>query len=134
MNSQKLKIVTAAAVAVPLLVGCGQGGESAEASSPAASQTQAAAASSAPASPAATTGGGDAAGSPAASAAPSASGAPGSGSTLPTVKDPCAGVCEETARVKVEHPAFGPMEIVSYTLTTVPDMAPQGQRPSYAVY
>ena len=70
MNSQKLKIVTAAAVAVPLLVGCGQGGESAEASSPAASQTQAATASSAPASPAATTGGGDAAGSPAASARP----------------------------------------------------------------
>ena len=63
MNSQKLKIVTAAAVAVPLLVGCGQGGESAEASSPAASQTQAATASSAPASPAATTGGGDAAAS-----------------------------------------------------------------------
>ena len=134
MNSQKLKIVTAAAVAVPLLVGCGQGGESAEASSPAASQTQAATASSAPASPAATTGGGDAAGSPAASAAPSTSGAPGSGSALPAVKDPCAGVCEETARVKVQHPTFGPMEIVSYTLTTVPDTAPQGKRPSYAVY
>ncbi|MCC5672294.1 hypothetical protein [Kocuria rhizophila] len=134
MKRQKLTIATATAVAVPMLVGCGQGGQSAEASSPAASQTEAAAASSAPASSAATTPGGDAASSPAATTAPSASGAPGSGSTLPTVKDPCAGVCDETARVKVEHPAFGPMEIVAYTLTTVPDTAPQGKRPSYAVY
>ena len=134
MKHQELTIVTAAAVAVPLLVGCNRGGQSAEASSPAASQTEAAVTSPAPASSAATAPGDDAASSPAATATPSASGAPGSGSTLPAAKDPCAGVCEETARVKVEHHAFGPMEIVAYTLTTVPDTAPQGKRPSYAVY
>ena len=134
MKHQELTIVTAAAVAVPLLVGCNRGGQSAEASSPAASQTEAAVTSPAPASSAATAPGDDAASSPAATATPSASGAPGSGSTLPAAKDPCAGVCEETARVKVEHHAFGPMEIVVYTLTTVPDTAPQGKRPSYAVH
>lgn len=106
MKSTKTLTLTAVAVAVPMLVGCGQGGQSAEASSPAASQTEAAAASSAPASSAATTPGGDAASSPAATTAPSAIGAAGSGS----------------------------MEIVAYTLTTVPDTAPQGKRSSYAVY
>lgn len=135
-----LKTLAAVAVAAPLLVGCGQGGQSAEASTPVTSSATSAAASSAsaqsqatPTASAATSAaapGGAATGTP--STSPDSTGAPGA--ALPAVDDPCAGTCTETARVPVTHPTHGAMEIVAYERITQPDTAPQGKQPSYAVY
>ena len=135
-----LKTLAAVAVAAPLLVGCGQGGQSAEASTPATSGATSAAASSAPTqsqtAPTASTTTPAAAPDDATTGTPSTSpggtGAPGA--ALPAVDDPCAGTCTETARVPVTHPTHGAMEIVAYERITQPDTAPQGKQPSYAVY
>ncbi|WHF21799.1 hypothetical protein QJS66_16635 [Kocuria rhizophila] len=99
--------MTAAAVAVPLLVRAGRGAPPRPAAWP--RRRPGPHALSALASPDATTGGGDAAGSPAAQRAPSASGAPGPPvSALPAVATRAPGVCEETARVQAEHPTLVP--------------------------
>lgn len=149
MKTHKTSIV-AAAVAIPLLTGCGQADTAARAT-PAASQAEQ---STAPATQgtqgtedAGTTSATDpAASSPApgtgqptanpsdTTVAPSASGTPSEGTQLPAVADPCAGQCDETARIAVKHPDFGPLEIVAYERITTPDSAPQGKQGSYALY
>lgn len=148
MRSTRTLTLTTALVALPLLAGCGQGGQPAEATtaetSQTTAQTQAAGESEATPSARGTTSSnasrGDAtSASPAetrmASAPEATGGQEGAGSsTLPTVADPCAGTCDETTRATVNHPKFGPMEVVAYTLTITPDTAPQGKRASYAVY
>ncbi|WP_369060776.1 hypothetical protein [Kocuria rhizophila] len=151
MRSTKTITLTAAVAALPLLAGCGQGGQPAEATAAetsqtaAASQTQAAGESSGATSTQGTTSSA-ASGGNAASAAPTetrmasapeaTAGQEGadSATTLPTVEDPCAGTCDETTSVTVNHPTFGPMVIVSYARITTPDTAPQGKQASYAVY
>ncbi|WP_369060778.1 hypothetical protein [Kocuria rhizophila] len=157
MYSTKTKTLTAAVLAVPLLVGCGQNAEPSQAADAASSTTASAAtASSAPSAvrstqaatqqaPAATTAGSAAPTAEAGPEAPAPSATPAqsppmppntgpTGPALPAVEDPCAGVCKETARFQMDHPTFGAMEIRSYERVMHPETAPQGKQPSYAVY
>ena len=150
MNSTKTTTLTAAVLAVPLLMGCGQGAEPSQAADVASSPSahQSATASAAP-------NGGSSSQAPVAEpSAPAAGAAPGgtapeaptgtapatppsTGSAapaLPTVDDPCAGVCTETGRFQMQHPQYGAMEIVSYERVMHPETAPQGKQPSFAVY
>lgn len=158
MYSTKTKTLTTAVLAVPLLVGCGQSSEPPQAadaaSSSAASTTTTA--SSAPSAarstqaathqaPAAPTVGSAAPTAEAGPEAPAPSAPPAqsppmppnngpTGSALPAVEDPCAGVCTETARFQMDHPTLGVMEIRAYERVMHPDTATQGKQPSYAVY
>lgn len=153
MHSTKTKTLTTAALALPLLVGCGQAAQSPQtadaASSPAASQS-AGASSEASATPSTTTDSRTASAAPAEqSTAPTAAATtsapagstpaspPNSGAaapSLPAVDDPCAGVCTVTGRFQVQHPVYGAMEIVSYERVVHADTAPQGKQPSFAAY
>ncbi|WP_330445784.1 hypothetical protein OH817_08325 [Kocuria rhizophila] len=142
MRSMKTKTLTAAVLAAPLLLGCTQGSNPSQAadaaSSPAAST--AASASSTPSAVPSTQAANQSEGTqsavptaPAQPAQPSSSTAP-IHSTLPAVEDPCAGACTATGRFQMNHPAYGPMEVVSYERVTHADTAPQGKQPSFAVY
>lgn len=148
MCSTKTKTLTAAVLAVPLLVGCAQSAEPSQAadaaSSPAASTAPAASStpSTAPSTQAAAPD--ESAETPATEPTATAettapppepsSSAPAVHSTLPAVEDPCAGVCTATGRFQMNHPAYGPMEIVSYERIVHPETASQGKQPSFAVY
>ena len=150
MHSTKTTTLTAAVLAVPLLVGCGQGAEPSQAadaaSSPSASQSatgssapSAAPSGQAPAAEPSTPTAGAAPGgtAPAAPTGTAPATPPSTGSAapaLPTVDDPCAGVCTETGRFQMQHPQYGAMEIVSYERVMHPETAPQGKQPSFAVY
>lgn len=54
--------------------------------------------------------------------------------TLPAVEDTCAGACKENDRLQVQHPKYGPLEIVLYTDVTSGSAAPSTGTVSYAVY
>lgn len=153
MYSTKTKTLAAAALAVPLLVGCSQNAEPSQAAdaasspaastAPAASSTPSAAPSTQTVAPAPsvealatapTTTTTTETTAPAAPSPEPTSSAPAVHSALPAVEDPCAGVCTETARFQMDHPTLGVMEIRAYERVMHPDTATQGKQPSYAVY
>ncbi len=136
--NKKATVITATALSIPLLVGCGQADTEATA-------TPAADSSEGTTSPAAQTAHGSGTEDPAEgteSAAPSADPAStatgeqsNGGEQLPAVADPCAGQCTETGRIPVEHPKFGAMEVVTYHEVTSPEgAAPSTGKASYALY
>ena len=135
---KKASFVAATALSIPLLLGCGQG----DTGSTTAPATEA---KTGTVSPLAQTAHGSGVTEPTQatdSAAPAADPAatendePAEGAgQLPAVADPCAGQCTETARIPVEHPAFGAMEVVTYHQVTSPDgAAPSTGVASYALY
>ncbi|WP_369060774.1 hypothetical protein [Kocuria rhizophila] len=138
MQSKKTLTLTAAAVAIPLLVGCGQSAQSSETADTTAAQstaastqapeasganTQSTSAQTTAADPAATSTGGT-----------SAQDTAGSSTALPEVTDPLAGTDAETSRIPVKHPKYGDLEIVTYLQVTSGGAAPSEGVPSYAVY
>ncbi|QMS55775.1 hypothetical protein [Kocuria varians] len=141
MQSKKTLTLTAAAVAVPLLVGCGQSAQPSQSAE--AGETTAQAQQTATTAASAQSSQAPAAGSGAASTADpaatttgetTAQDTAGSGTTLPEVTDPLAGADAETARIPVEHPKYGDLEIVTYLQITSGGAAPSEGVPSYAVY
>lgn len=68
---------------------------------------------------------------PASTSVPTTSANP---TALPAVADPCAGACKAAEPIAVEHPKFGPMEIVAYGREVKPGGAPSSVEPSYALY
>ncbi|WP_233438724.1 hypothetical protein [Kocuria varians] len=140
MQSKKTLTLAATAVAVPLLVGCGQNAQPSQASETASSASQSSTSSAAPAQGTQTTSVDTAAGTtadPAATSTANATPKPAESSapqTLPEVKDPNAGTDAETSRISVDHPKFGKLEIVSYLTITSGGAAPSEGLPSYAVY
>lgn len=135
---KKATFVTATALSIPLLVGCGQADTEATASP--AAETEAGTAS-----PVAQTAHGSGAEEPTQgtdTAAPTAdpaatdNGEEAQGAEqLPAVADPCADQCTETGRIPVEHPQFGAMEVVTYhEVTSAPGAAPSTGKASYALY
>ena len=134
---KKATVITATALSIPLLVGCGQADTeatanptdgSSEASSPASQTAQASGAETAPQSTESA--------APSADPASTATGEQSDGAEqLPAVTDPCAGQCTETARIPVDHPKFGAMEVVTYhEVTSAPGAAPSTGEGSYALY
>lgn len=136
--NKKATAITATALSIPLLVGCGQADTEATAS-PAADSAEGTT------SPAAQTAHGSGTEEPAqgtesatlgADPASTATGEQSDGAEqLPAVADPCAGQCTETGRIPVEHPKFGAMEVVTYHEVTSPEgAAPSTGLASYALY
>lgn len=142
-NRKPLWILAAAALAVPVMAGCGDQGQDSSAqdstqpTSSDASQTPTATSpasqGSAEAAGTATVAAADQEGT--ASAVPKTT-APGAeaGTALPSVEDPCAGTCEETGRIEVEHGTWGPLTVVSYLGDVTTDAAPSSGIGSYALY
>ncbi len=136
--NKKATAITATALSIPLLVGCGQAdteataspaADSAEGTTSPAAQTAHGSGTEEPAQ-------GTESATPGADPASTATGEQSDGAEqLPAVADPCAGQCTETGRIPVEHPKFGAMEVVTYHEVTSPEgAAPSTGLASYALY
>ena len=146
MKSTRTKTLTAAVLAVPLLVGCGQNGQNAaETTTPQGSQSVSTPAQQTAHGSTAATDGATAVAQPSPADPATAANTAGAGSTpaasatatapsLSAVADPCAGPCDKTAAIPVHHPVFGAMEIVSYERVVEPGSVPADKQASYAVY
>lgn len=136
-NKTRTTALAAAALAVPLLMGCGQGVQASQAQDPAAGQTSSTGQSRSATTADQVTGQGAAvtSGTGSADHQGTATDDTHAARTLPEVTDPSAGTGEETGRVPVNHPLFGPLEVVTYFHVTSPEgAAPFQGRPSYAIY
>ena len=139
---KKATFVTAAALTIPLLVGCGQADTEATASPAAETEAGTEAGTASPLAQTAHGSGVDEPTKGTDTAAPTADPAAtdngeqsNGGEQLPAVADPCAGQCTETGRIPVEHPTFGAMEVVTYHEVTSPEgAAPSTGKASYALY
>lgn len=133
--------VSLAVLSLTLLSGCGGDAESNSSASATTSQSTAESASastspreSAPGESAHAAEPTEGTGTASSSSAPQAA---GSAERLPTQQDPCAAnpACQETGRLEVQHPRFGPLQIVTYFEPTSPaGGVPVTGLGSYAIY